>query len=161
MIQSIHPASSVYPQSRVEDKRGYPHYTRGGKERFPGIIENEQPLPYNGCEDLYSPRTRETTMPHSHRRQFLQQSAALVTACAGGLLPARADADQDLPIIDTHQHLWDLKKFRLPWIKPGSPLGKDFLLTFMPRLPKGYPSCRRYTWKWTSIRASNWKRPLM
>jgi predicted TIM-barrel fold metal-dependent hydrolase len=34
-----------------------------------------------------------------------------------------------LPIIDTHQHLWDLKKFRLPWIKPGSVLAKDYLMS--------------------------------
>jgi len=78
-------------------------------------------------------------MPHSNRRQFLQQSAALVTACAGGLLSARADSDKDLPIIDTHLHLWDLKKFRLPWIEPGSPLGKDFLLTVYAMATKGLP----------------------
>jgi L-fuconolactonase len=29
--------------------------------------------------------------------------------------------------VDTHQHLWDLKKFRLPWVKKDSPLGRDFL----------------------------------
>jgi predicted TIM-barrel fold metal-dependent hydrolase len=34
-----------------------------------------------------------------------------------------------LPIIDTHQHLWDLREFRLPWIKPGAPLARNFLLT--------------------------------
>ena len=34
-----------------------------------------------------------------------------------------------LPIIDTHQHLWDLKEFRLPWIKPGSVLAKDHLMS--------------------------------
>jgi L-fuconolactonase len=32
-----------------------------------------------------------------------------------------------LPIVDTHQHLWDLKTFRLPWIKPDSPLNRSFL----------------------------------
>lgn len=29
-----------------------------------------------------------------------------------------------MPIVDPHQHLWDLEKFKLPWITPGeSPLG--------------------------------------
>ena len=32
-----------------------------------------------------------------------------------------------LPIVDTHQHLWDLSKFRLPWIKEGAPLAKSYL----------------------------------
>ncbi len=30
-------------------------------------------------------------------------------------------------IIDTHQHLWDLDRFRLPWLKAGHPLAKNFL----------------------------------
>jgi predicted TIM-barrel fold metal-dependent hydrolase len=33
------------------------------------------------------------------------------------------------PIIDTHQHLWDLKRFRLPWLKEGSPINRRFLLS--------------------------------
>lgn len=32
------------------------------------------------------------------------------------------------PIIDTHQHLWDLSRFRLPWVEPGSRLGRDHLM---------------------------------
>jgi predicted TIM-barrel fold metal-dependent hydrolase len=31
-----------------------------------------------------------------------------------------------LPIIDTHQHLWDLTKFRLNWMTPDSPLAQSF-----------------------------------
>ena len=31
------------------------------------------------------------------------------------------------PIFDSHQHLWDLSKFRLPWIKEGAPLAKSYL----------------------------------
>ena len=33
-----------------------------------------------------------------------------------------------IPIIDTHQHLCDLTKFRLSWLKEGSPLARSFLM---------------------------------
>ena len=29
-------------------------------------------------------------------------------------------------IIDTHQHLWDLKKFNLPWLKGDGRLNRSF-----------------------------------
>jgi predicted TIM-barrel fold metal-dependent hydrolase len=64
--------------------------------------------------------------------------------CAGGVLAAaimpllakepRPSAARDtnenvmIPIVDTHQHLWDLNRFRLPWIKKGSPLARSFLM---------------------------------
>jgi predicted TIM-barrel fold metal-dependent hydrolase len=58
-----------------------------------------------------------------HRRAFLAASAGALAAAG------RAAADEDVfPISDTHQHLWDLSKFRLPWIKKPSPLGRDYLM---------------------------------
>lgn len=33
-----------------------------------------------------------------------------------------------MPIIDTHQHLWDLDQFRLPWLKAGTPLARSHTL---------------------------------
>lgn len=58
------------------------------------------------------------------RRDFL----ALSIATPGLLGSAFADAnDTDpLPIIDTHVHLWDLKRFTLPWVTEGSPLARTF-----------------------------------
>lgn len=32
-----------------------------------------------------------------------------------------------MDIIDTHQHLWDLSRLRLPWIEPGSLLDRNYL----------------------------------
>lgn len=37
-------------------------------------------------------------------------------------------AGQDIPIVDTHQHLWDLDKFHLPWTKDVRPLARNFLM---------------------------------
>jgi L-fuconolactonase len=33
-----------------------------------------------------------------------------------------------IPIIDTHQHLWDTSRLRLPWIEPGSKLGRNHVM---------------------------------
>ncbi len=56
-----------------------------------------------------------------NRRDFVKHAAAVSLA---GNLPA-AEKKLALPIIDTHQHLWDLDKFKLPWVKEGSPLAKN------------------------------------
>lgn len=59
-----------------------------------------------------------------NRREFLHTSAALAASTVRALSEATstlaAEAAQDLPIIDTHQHLWDLDKFRLKWLS-GAP----------------------------------------
>jgi L-fuconolactonase len=66
-----------------------------------------------------------------NRRTFLECSAA---ATAAGLLTAALphsargeDAVPEMPIVDTHQHLWDLDKFRLPWIEKGTVLARSYL----------------------------------
>jgi L-fuconolactonase len=32
------------------------------------------------------------------------------------------------PIIDCHQHLWDIKRFKLSWIEPGTLLGRSYVM---------------------------------
>jgi predicted TIM-barrel fold metal-dependent hydrolase len=53
------------------------------------------------------------------RREFL------AAATAAAALPTLAAQDKPamLPVIDTHQHLWDLSRIRLGWVKDGHPLG--------------------------------------
>ncbi|MCI0456933.1 MAG: amidohydrolase family protein [Gemmataceae bacterium] len=65
------------------------------------------------------------------RRGFLGSAVAAAFAWrAAGTAPAGTleQPTDRMPIVDTHQHLWDLGKFRLPWIKQGSPLARSFLV---------------------------------
>lgn len=59
-----------------------------------------------------------------NRRTFL-------TAACGTLAATQLEAVQqqsDLPIVDTHVHLWDLTRFRLPWIRKDSPLARSYVM---------------------------------
>lgn len=57
------------------------------------------------------------------RRDFLKHTLA---ACAtAGIAGA---GEQALPIVDTHLHLWDLNRFRLPWIRKDSPLARSYVM---------------------------------
>ncbi len=65
---------------------------------------------------------------NTRRREFLALAAgALVTgiARAGESESLRSAGRYEGPIIDTHQHLWDLDKIRLPWL--NEPLKRSFL----------------------------------
>lgn len=69
------------------------------------------------------------------RRRFLHGSlmaaagSALATEVQAAPRGAQGQADpKDLPIVDTHQHLWDLERFRLPWIKKNTPLARSFVM---------------------------------
>jgi predicted TIM-barrel fold metal-dependent hydrolase len=67
------------------------------------------------------------------RRQFVRGAvgAALATAAGGGCATFREAGEDDGgfggEIIDTHQHLWDLSRFRLKWLDNAGPrLKRDF-----------------------------------
>ncbi len=67
-------------------------------------------------------------MPSPSRRVFLRTCsaglAAAVLSRGTNLLAANETNPADtaaLPIVDTHQHLWDLEKFTLPWLENGGP----------------------------------------
>ena len=68
------------------------------------------------------------------RRDFIRTSTG--AALAGSLLsslPVMASKEEPkkkpelLPMVDTHQHLWDLTKFRLPWVKSSAKLNRSYL----------------------------------
>ncbi|MFV1965546.1 MAG: amidohydrolase [Pirellulaceae bacterium] len=64
------------------------------------------------------------------RRRFVEGIASSLFAT--GILKSRVlmgeqESTPRLPIVDTHQHLWDLGKLRLPWIKPNTPLHRNYL----------------------------------
>ncbi len=66
-------------------------------------------------------------MSSPSRRDFLRTSSGAVAGAffsrGTQLLEATETkpADAAQPIVDTHQHLWDLKKFQLPWLENGGP----------------------------------------
>lgn len=59
------------------------------------------------------------------RRAFLHQTGALAVAAVAGR--GSSAEETAIPIIDTHQHLWDLKKFRLPWLREEKALERSYL----------------------------------
>jgi predicted TIM-barrel fold metal-dependent hydrolase len=61
------------------------------------------------------------------RRRFLRRTAAAALA-AGMPAPSRADGPEASPIVDTHQHFWDLSRFKLPWLKGAPKLNRSFLM---------------------------------
>lgn len=71
-----------------------------------------------------------------HRREFLEQGMrAVLTAGGMGAVSAcsrpaaRPASPAGLPIVDTHQHLWDLDRFRLSWIDNAPPeLARNYVI---------------------------------
>ncbi|MDW8039543.1 MAG: amidohydrolase family protein [Thermoguttaceae bacterium] len=67
----------------------------------------------------------QPTHSDSHPLSGLWVSSAPAPAPAA---PFPAPSLNKVPIVDTHLHLWDLKKVRLPWLRQGDPLCRDHLL---------------------------------
>lgn len=66
----------------------------------------------------------------TNRRRFLEQTAQ--AALSAGPLAAASygsehGASAQMPIVDTHQHLWDLSKFHLPWLKSAKHINRSYL----------------------------------
>jgi predicted TIM-barrel fold metal-dependent hydrolase len=60
------------------------------------------------------------------RRSLIAGTSAAFAAVGWTRWLAAAETDP-LPIVDTHQHLWDLDKLRLPWLEKGGKLGRSFV----------------------------------
>jgi predicted TIM-barrel fold metal-dependent hydrolase len=56
-----------------------------------------------------------------NRREFLSVAAAVPAGLA-----AAKDEPAMMPLVDCHQHLWDLTQIRLNWVKPDDPLNHSF-----------------------------------
>lgn len=70
-----------------------------------------------------------------NRRDFLHVSAALTTSALS--LDASASDKDELPILDTHVHVWDLKQFKLPWLTADAPFAKNYLISDYVEATKG------------------------
>ena len=69
-----------------------------------------------------------------NRREFLAASAVISGELTFPGSPASAPKDKPmLPIVDTHQHLWDLTKLKLAWFDPDTPEGKTLGKSYTPK----------------------------
>jgi L-fuconolactonase len=85
-------------------------------------------------------------LPPLSRRNFLQSAVAATTCGLGQASLSAADPkalsvteQAALPIIDTHQHLWDLGRFRLPWTKGNDRLARNYLMSDYQAATAGLP----------------------
>jgi predicted TIM-barrel fold metal-dependent hydrolase len=71
------------------------------------------------------------------RRQFIACAAGAAAWSVRGRSPAASvyageqkpvPMQSAIPIVDTHQHLWDLAKLKLPWLKGDTPIHRSFVI---------------------------------
>ena len=60
-----------------------------------------------------------------------------VTGCNNIARTEPNHPERDLSIVDTHQHLWNLRQFRLPWLRPGGELTRDYTLADYEQAARG------------------------
>lgn len=72
-----------------------------------------------------------------NRRHFLLGSAMLAIGCEDAVRAGAQRPADVLPIIDTHQHLWNLNQFRLLWLKAGGELTRDFTMADYKKAAEG------------------------
>ncbi|MHC4742588.1 MAG: amidohydrolase family protein [Planctomycetota bacterium] len=72
-----------------------------------------------------------------NRREFLFGSAISLIGSKSILSAEPVEGTSFPPIIDTHQHLWDLSRFRLPWLKPGGELTRNYTLADYEKATEG------------------------
>ena len=74
-------------------------------------------------------------MVSMERRDFLKHFTTVVASPIVGLRSrtalmtlagASASVNEPIPIVDAHQHLWDLDRFRLPWVSGTKALNRSF-----------------------------------
>jgi predicted TIM-barrel fold metal-dependent hydrolase len=66
-----------------------------------------------------------------NRRQFVQAAGQAALALGLPCLAAAGEKPMPagpMPIVDTHQHLWDLSKLRLPWLEGAGPLNRSYVM---------------------------------
>ncbi|MGQ9762497.1 MAG: amidohydrolase family protein [Thermogutta sp.] len=85
------------------------------------------------------------------RRRFLRAATGMIgcgawapsglrrAAQLDGARQSQADAVANIPIVDTHQHLWDLTKLRLPWLGGDTRLARNHLLDDYLKAVEGLP----------------------
>lgn len=68
-----------------------------------------------------------------NRREFLTTAAVAPAGLASAQKDQPVSDPNQLPIVDTHQHLWNLTKFKLAWFDPDTPEGKILGHNFTPK----------------------------
>jgi len=78
------------------------------------------------------------------RRTFLAASAGAAVTFSGvhslfSATAAHCATMNEIPIIDTHQHLWDIHKFKLAWLSTAPELARNFVTRDYLDAVKGLP----------------------
>jgi len=62
----------------------------------------------------------------------LSRRDLIIGSAAAGLLASGSAAAREekpmLPLIDCHQHLWDVTKFKLPWLPASGVLARSYVM---------------------------------